>query len=227
MSASGDSAGSATAPGPAPGPAPGAAPAPAASRAPVRVLCIAGSPRRHGNSEQLLDALALGVTEAGGEPVRLRVVDAAVTPCRGCNACSKTGRCVVTDGMDAIYPQLDAADVIAIATPVFFATVPAVLKALYDRCQPYWARRYVLGEPAEATRRPGAILVVGGGGDPFGTTCAITSTRSVFAVLGVSADEILEVVGPDAASDITSRPEALARAREIGRELVEKACVQG
>ena len=194
--------------------------------APVRVLCIAGSPRRNGNSEQLLDALALGVSDAGGEPVRLRVADAGVTPCRACNACSRNGTCIVSDGMDAVYPELDAADAIAVATPVFFATVPATLKALYDRCQPYWARRYVLGQPAAAVKRPGAILVVGGGGDPFGTTCAVTATKSVFAVLGVSADEILEVVGPDASSDITSRPDAIKRAREIGRELVEKACAK-
>jgi len=193
----------------------------------MRVLCIAGSPRRNGNSEQLLDALALGVTEAGGRPVRLRAVDAGVSPCRGCNACSKTGHCVIIeDGMAAVYAELDAADAIVVATPVFFATVPATLKALFDRCQPYWARRYVLGEPRPAHKRPGAILVVGGGGDPFGTTCAVTATQSVYAVLSVSADEVLEVVGPDKASDITGYQDALERARAIGRELVEKACIQ-
>ncbi len=197
----------------------------AGDSAPVRVLCIAGSPRHHGNSEQLLDALAFGVIEAGGEPVRLRAVDAGVAPCRGCNACSKSGACVIKDGMDAVYPELDSADAIVVATPVFFATVPATLKALFDRCQPYWARRYVLHEPRPTRKRPGAILVVGGGGDPFGTACAVTATRSVYAVLDVSADEVLEVVGPDAASDIASRPEALERARAIGRELVERACI--
>jgi len=190
-----------------------------------RVLCIAGSPRRHGNSEQLLDALASGVSDAGGEAVRLRAVDAGINPCRGCNACSKTGTCILSDGMDAVYPELDAADVIVVATPVFFATVPAVLKALFDRCQPYWARRYVLGEPRPAQKRPGAILVVGGGGDPFGTACAVTAVRSVFAVLDVSADEILEVVGPDKPADIATRPEALERARAIGRALVERTCI--
>jgi len=148
------------------------------------------------------------------------VVEAGVTPCRGCNACSRTGRCIVSDGMDAVYEELDAAEAIAIASPVYFATVPAVLKALYDRCQPYWARRYVLGEPAAAVKRPGVLLVVGGGGDPFGTTCAITVTRSVFAVLGVEATDVLEVVGPDAATDIRSRPEDLQRASDIGRGLV-------
>ena len=189
-----------------------------------RVLCIAGSPRRGGNSDQLLDALERGVRVAGGEPVRLVAADSGVRPCRGCNACSQTGACVLRDGMDDVYAALDSADAIVISTPVYFATVPAVLKILYDRCQPYWARRYVLREPAmPPLKRPGALLVVGGGGDPFGTSCAITPSKSIMNVLGVTLDTVYECVGPDAASDMGHHPDALTRAEEIGRELVAAA----
>ena len=184
-----------------------------------RVLCVAGSPRRHGNSDRLLDALSEGVTQVGGEPIRLAVADAGISPCRGCHRCSGDGQCVVSDGMDDVYRLLDSVDAIAVATPVFFATVPAVLKTMYDRCQPYWARRYVLGQPPAARKRPGAALVVGGGGDPFGTSCAITPTKSVFGVLGVSLDHVLEVVGPDAPRDIERYPAELERAVAIGRDL--------
>jgi len=183
------------------------------------VLCIAGSPRRHGNSDRLLQATAQGVTEAGGIARTLIVSEAGIAPCRGCNSCSKDGVCVVHDGMQAVYPMLDEADVIVVATPVYFATVPAVLKALYDRCQPYWARRYVLGQPI-ARRRPGALLLVRGGGDPFGGECAVTTTRSVFAVLGIDLVDQLDLQGPDAPGDVESYPESFARARRIGRELV-------
>ena len=210
---------------------PGASSTPAPSVEPVSsaaldaafmpsVLCIAGSPRRHGNSEQLLDAVARGVVSAGGRAVRLVAIETGAGVCRGCNACSQTGECVLRDGMDAVYAALDAADAIVVSSPVFFTTVPAALKTLYDRCQPYWARRYALGQPAPARKRPGAILVVGGGGDPFGTACAVTPSKSVFAVLGVSAAEVFEVVGPDSPSDMGRHPEALSRAEEIGRELV-------
>lgn len=187
-----------------------------------RVLCIAGSPRRHGNSDALLDAFESGVREAGGEPVRLVASQAGVAPCRGCNACSRTGVCVIRDGMDEVRELLDAAHAIAVATPVYFATVPAVLKVLYDRCQPYWALRYVLGEPAPEVYRPGALLLVGGGGDPFGTACAVTPTRSVMNVLGVSLDEVIEVIGPDAAGDALSREDDIGRARAAGRGLVRR-----
>lgn len=189
--------------------------------APPRVLCVAGSPRRHGNSEQLLDALVEGVEAAGGIPVKLVVCDAGIGVCNGCNACTKDGRCVQRDGMDDVYRQIDSADAIAVATPVYFATVPAVLKALLDRCQPYWARRYVLHEPRPAFKRPGAILIVGGGGDPFGTGCAIVPVKSVFAVLSVEAEHVIEVVGPDDPGDILADDAVLDESRALGAALVD------
>jgi multimeric flavodoxin WrbA len=188
-----------------------------------RVLCIAGSPRRHGNSERLLDAFIAGVEAGGGTAIKLVAKDAGVDVCLGCNACSRNGRCIQRDGMDAVYRELDSADAIVVASPVFFATVPAVLKTLLDRCQPYWVRRYVLNEPRPPFKRPGAILLVGGGGDPFGTECAASPIRSVFAVLSVGVDDVIEVVGPDKPGDIVEVPEALKRAEDAGRALVAAA----
>jgi multimeric flavodoxin WrbA len=194
-------------------------------RAP-QILCIAGSPRRRGNTDQLLDALADGVSQAGGVPVRLAVSQAGISPCRGCNACSSDGVCVVRDGMDDVYRMLDAADAIVTATPVYFATVPAVLKVMLDRCQPYWARRYVLHEPQALQKRPGAVLVVGGGGDPFGTACAFSPVESVYAVLGVTVDHRIEIVGPDEPGDVGRFADDLGYARSVGATLVESVRAQ-
>ncbi len=193
-----------------------------AAAAPL-VLGIAGSPRRHGNSEQLLDACLAGVEAAGGDAHKLVVAGMGIEPCRGCNACSLTGECVIRDRMSEVYPQLDEASAIVVSTPVFFATVPAVLKALYDRCQPYWARRYVLNEPAPPKRRPGGILVVGGGGDPYGWECADATTKSVFAVLDVRKTFEVVVEGVDSPSDLGRHPDALGKAREAGAGIVEAA----
>jgi multimeric flavodoxin WrbA len=180
-------------------------------------LAIAGSPRRGGNSDALLDACAEGVRIAGGTVDLLIVEQARVGSCAACSGCSRFGSCIVSDGMQEVYPRIDAADAIVVATPVFFATVPAVLKALYDRCQPYWARRYVLGHPIER-RRPGALLVVGGGGDPYGNGCAIAPTRSVFAVLGVDYSFEL-AVDADARGEVLEQEPVLQRAREIGKAI--------
>lgn len=187
-----------------------------------RILCIAGSPRRHGNSDQMLDAFVRGARAAGGDVMELHARSLDLHPCRGCNACSQTGECVIHDGMAEVYREIDAADAVVVATPVFFATVPAVLKVLIDRLQPYWARRFVLGEPPPAEKRPGVILIVGGGGDPFGTGCAVTPVKSAFAVISVRADRVLEIVGPDTPSDMGRHPDTLQAAEHIAAELVKQ-----
>lgn len=182
------------------------------------ILGIAGSPRRHGNSERLLDACLAAVVDTGAEARKLAVVEYGIRPCQGCNACSLTGECVLRDRMAEVYPLLDAAGAIVVSSPVYFATVPAILKALYDRCQPYWARHYVLGLPVPP-KRPGALLLAHAGGDPYGSEAAVTTTKSVFAVLGVAYAASYEIVGVDSPSDVGRHPEALEQAAEIGRRL--------
>jgi multimeric flavodoxin WrbA len=184
------------------------------------VLAIAGSPRRHGNSDGVLDAFC----EAAGEGlavVRVAASERNIHPCRGCNACSLTGECVIHDDMQEIYGLIDGAAAIAIASPVFFATVPAVLKALFDRLQPYWARRYVLKD-WEPTRRPGALLFVRGGGDPYGFQAAVFTCQSVFAVLGIDGVGEFKLAGVDSPGDLGRFPEARTEAGELGRLLAER-----
>ncbi len=187
-----------------------------------RVLAIAGSPRRHGNSERLLDACISGLADAGADVDELVVVEHDIHPCRGCNACSSTGECVIVDDMRDIYPRIDDADAIVVASPVFFATVPAVLKALFDRMQPYWARRYALGGDAPE-RRPGAILIARGGGDPYGPEAAVTTTKSVFGVLGIDCLDVLDVEHVDGPADMGTHPDALESAKALGERLAQEA----
>lgn len=184
------------------------------------MLCVAGSPRRSGNSAALLAACVEGIESAGGIADILSLAEEPVRACSGCGQCAPTGHCVLNDAMHEVYPRIDAAEAIVVATPVYFAGVPSTLKAFYDRCQPYWARRYVLGRPPRVPRRPGALLLVRGGGDPYGSECAITSTRSVFAVLETELSCIVDIEGPDAPGEMARRPEGLAQAREAGVAVV-------
>ncbi|MCL2503353.1 MAG: flavodoxin family protein [Coriobacteriia bacterium] len=185
-----------------------------------RILCIVGSPRRGGNSDRLADALARGVGAEGGVAVPVAVPLAEIAPCKGCGACERTGMCAVHDGMEDIYPLLETACAVAVVSPVYFAGVPAQLKAFYDRCQPYWARRYVLRQERTGAKRPGALLLVAGGGDPFGAQCAVTSTKSVFGVLGVEMSHLAEFTEVDKPGDIEMHPGAIAQAESIGADLV-------
>lgn len=179
------------------------------------ILGIAGSPRRSGNSDALLAAALEGVVEAGARTSTLVAASADLGPCLGCNDCSATGECIRPDGWRDVFARLDEADGIIIASPVYFATVPGVLKVFYDRMQPYWARTHVLGHP-RPPRRPGAILLARAGGDPYGFEAAEATTRSVLAVLGVDVLDVLKVSDLDAPSDASERPHALTGARVLG-----------
>ena len=121
--------------------------------------------------------------------------------------------------MVAVYRLLDTADAIVVATPVFFATVPATLKALLDRCQPYWARRYVLGEPAPERRRPGALLLAAGGGDPYGHACAEPPVRSALAVVGFRIEDVIVAEPVDTPGDVLAKPDVMAECRALGARL--------
>ena len=98
-----------------------------------KVLVLSSSPRKGGNSDLLCDAFAKGAKEAGHKVTKIRVADKKVGFCTGCYACQKTGKCVIKDDAAAILKKMMASDVIVLASPVYFYSVCAQLKALIDR----------------------------------------------------------------------------------------------
>ena len=127
------------------------------------VLGLQGSPRKKGNTADLL-ARVLGEAEKHGATThRIEVTRKNIVPCREYIVCEKKGFCPIDDDMPSeIYPLLRRADVIIVASPVFFYNMTAQLKALVDRCQTLWARRYKLklNDPGYRMRR-GFLLAVG------------------------------------------------------------------
>jgi protein-tyrosine-phosphatase len=107
------------------------------------------------------------MNEAEKLGARTHVVDATKTnivPCKGCFYCEEHGFCVTRDDamMPEIFPLLREADVIVLASPIYFYNVTAQLKALIDRCQTLWSRIYRLNleDPGSKTRR-GFLLSLG------------------------------------------------------------------
>lgn len=181
----------------------------------LTVIGIAGSPRAGGNSDRLLAEFLAGVASGGVATRSVAARDLVFTACDGCGACSSAGECVHSDDATDFLSGLDAAAGLVISSPVYFAGVPAVLKALIDRMQPCWARTYRLGTPRSA-KRPGAFILVGGGGDPFGTAGAEATLTSAMQVCGFSVDARLRYLGLDAPTDAQARPDLIAQVRSEG-----------
>jgi multimeric flavodoxin WrbA len=105
--------------------------------------------------------------------------------------------------MPELYEALDSSEALLWVTPLFFASIPAQLKAVIDRFQVYYGRRLLRGKPA-APRRPAAAVIIGGGGDPFGAGAAIITLRSASQMAEFSLSEPLVITGPDAPGDIAT-----------------------
>ncbi len=100
------------------------------------ILVISSSPRKGGNSDLLCDQFVKGALEAGHKVEKISLREKNLHPCLGCGACQSTHRCVQKDDMAALLDRLVEADVIVMATPVYFYTMSAQMKMFIDRTVP-------------------------------------------------------------------------------------------
>ncbi len=127
------------------------------------VLGLQGSPRKKGNTNFLISAFTDAAKRMGARTLTIDVTKKNVIPCKEYTVCEKKGFCPIDDDVrDEIYPLLRQAEVVVVASPIFFYNMSAQLKAVIDRCQTFWARKYrlKLKDPAVSMRR-GFLLSVG------------------------------------------------------------------
>lgn len=109
------------------------------------VLGLQGSPRRKGNSRYLLEHFLMASASFGAETRMIEIDRCDIRPCKEYTVCEKKGYCPIEDDLPReIYGLIRRADLVVAATPVFFYNMTAQLKALIDRCQTFWARKYRL-----------------------------------------------------------------------------------
>jgi len=187
----------------------------------VFVLGLMGSPRKHGNTDLLLDAFLEGAQIKGAEILKVDVPSKHIAPCQGCRFCEKQGFCrIQDDDMGEINYLLRRADIVVLATPIFFYGPSSQIKALIDRSQALWARRYImkLTDPKAPFRR-GFLLAVGAtkGKELFNGTSLVA--KYFYDAVGARYEEFLGFRQVDAPGAIAKHPTALADARKKGEEL--------
>ncbi|MEZ7893047.1 MAG: flavodoxin family protein [Candidatus Wallbacteria bacterium] len=104
-----------------------------------KVLILSLSPRKGGNSDVLCDQFLKGASEAGNEAEKIFLGGKKINYCTGCGACyNSKKRCPQKDDMAELLEKMIAADVIVMATPVYFYTMDAQMKTVIDRtCSRY------------------------------------------------------------------------------------------
>lgn len=101
-----------------------------------KILVVSASPRKGGNSDLLCDQFMHGAIETGHQTEKIFLKDKKINYCTGCGTCFDTGKCVQSDDMEEVLDKMIAADVIVMATPVYFYTMNGQMKAFIDRTCP-------------------------------------------------------------------------------------------
>ena len=176
-----------------------------------KVLILSSSPRKGGNSETLAVAFAKGAQEAGHQVETVYLREKQYGFCKGCFACLKLGHCVIQDDAVEIAAKMHDADVLVIATPVYYYSVSGQLKTMLDRANPLFdtdyafTKAYLLATAAEdgSETVEGSVKAVQGWVDCF-PQCQLVET-----VFAGGVNDIGDIIGH----------QALERAYQIGKEI--------
>lgn len=175
------------------------------------VLILEGSPRMHGNSAILSKEFARGAREAGYEVREIKVARKEVAGCLGCDACYRNGGiCVQKDEMAEIREAMLSADVIVLASPIYFYSMSAQLKLVVDRTYPFFRRLagktfcYLVTCAADDESYAKTMIAT-----LDGFTCCVPDAEVAGMVIGVDAGD---------AGDVRSTP-AMEKAYQLGASL--------
>jgi multimeric flavodoxin WrbA len=162
-----------------------------------------------------------GAASKGADVHTVALRKLKIGPCTHCDACLKTGRCKIKDDMQGIYDEMEAADRIVLAAPIQFMGLPSQAKAMVDRCQCLWARKYVLKVPPLGDERPRKGFFVSVGGtrlkDMFQPARSVVKTW--FHILNVEYAGELLFSRVDDKGAIRDKPGALQQAYELGEKV--------
>ncbi|MDD1695708.1 MAG: flavodoxin family protein [Methanoregula sp.] len=194
---------------------------------PIKVLAFAGSPRRHGNSETLLDWVLDGMaTDRDVVIEKVALTDANINPCKGCNACEKLNKCIQRDGLDIYHDKIIDADVVLLSSPIFCMGVASQVKALIDRAQVFRSRKYVLRLPIVPAHRKGkrlgVFLASAGQKWDYVFDAAIPSVKCFYHLIDIKDADIsyLMINGIDEKGAIEHHPTAKIDAEKLGKAVV-------
>ena len=190
----------------------------------VKVLGIYGSPRKGGNTDLLLDRILEGSREAGAEVESLYVRRLKISGCLECGSCDDTGECAVRDDMDKVYPLLQEADIIFLASPNFFYNVTAQAKLLIDRSQAMWSKRLLEKTPEQ--RRTfdsgkGYLICVGATKGKNLFVGVELTAKYFFDALDMSYEGGLLIDRVEDKGEILKHPDAMDRGFDLGKRAVE------
>jgi multimeric flavodoxin WrbA len=180
----------------------------------VEIVGVISSSHRHGNTATLVGEALAGARELGADTEEIFLPELELEYCSGCLACNKTGRCVLNDGFEDVRARLRKADGIILSSPVFGAAPSAMMKNLLDRLGIFeFMTSSVFGG-----KYVGVIVTASAfGAGETAATLARATLGTLFQRTYVSGTVAVRL----GTTVVKDSPDHLARARALGRRLVE------
>ncbi len=140
----------------------------------MKTLILNGSPRRNGNTVNLINKLTEQLT---GE---YKIVDAYfsdISACIDCRYCWNNNGCSINDEMTEIYDYIADCDNVVIVSPIYFSQPTGKLLDVCSRFQTYFATKHFRNQAPSFKQKKGAVILVGGGDgnpeDAYKTACTL------------------------------------------------------
>jgi Multimeric flavodoxin WrbA len=178
---------------------------------------ILSSPRKGANSSALALAMAEGFKKAGGSAEIIDLAGLDISPCLACEACQRNGgKCVQIDGMQTVYPLVASADVLILASPIYWFNMSAQLKIFLDRCF-----AIALSDDGSFSKKELAVALAYGDSDPFasGGVNAIRTFQDICAYTGARWGGCIYGSAMERGVLIQDK-ELMAKAGELGKSLI-------
>lgn len=199
-----------------------------------KILGLGGSPRRGGNTDALLREILRGATSVGAKVEHVFLRDYAITACDGCEACRRAKTCTrFKDGMQLLYPKVEAAQGIVLGSPTHTYNVTAMTKAFIDRLYPFYefdpANRRKWYSRLAGQNRKALVFSVCEQPEPESLGVTLPAMRLALEALGYKVVDEMGVTGFFARAavrkDLAVLDEAYARGRALALALGGKTAL--
>jgi len=183
----------------------------------MKIIAVFGSPQPRGNTAGLARAFLAAAREQGAEVQEYPVNQMNFKGCQGCRVCkTKEDACILEDDLPPVLNAVKEADILVLASPVYFGDLSGQLKCFFDRTFSYL-------NPDFSSRLPGgkhAVLVLAQGNpDPGQFADIFPRYERWLKLYGFETVHLLRAVGVREPGDIAGQPDLLSQAAALARKL--------
>lgn len=187
----------------------------------MQILGISGSPRIGGNTDILLDKVLQGAKTKGAQTEKVILNTLKFSPCQECENIRDDGTCIVEDEMQPLYKKIEEADVIILASPIFFGSLSAQTKMMIDRFQCIWRAKYLGRKKIFEKTRKGIFICVEASHKKEFFDNARMIVRNFFVTVDVDCQKEIYCPGLDEKGEVLKYPAFLDEAFEAGKDIVK------